>query len=199
MMKDSFWGLIWSSFLEIQGLWIGFLGIVIALILARFPFKTPIPLDLVIIIAIFVLLFLFTLLHAVNKLLIKKRMLESELEQEREKNLKLVGEIDNLKIPKILRVQKEQATGIINCLFDDSDLFADQLMISIFYMDEYGFEALIGVGYITTIQSNNKIQAVIDQPVSTYQDILDRLVNNDQIVLDQTIVRPGTPKNFNQP
>lgn len=198
-MKNSFWGLIWQSFLEIQGLWIGFLGIVITLILSRFPFKTSIPLDLIIVISFFTLLFLFTLLHAVNNLLTQKRSLESELETIKETNKNLENDIKSLRIPKILRVQKEQGTGLISCLFEDSELFANQLMISVFYIDEYGFEALIGVGYIKTIQSNNKIQAVIDQPVPTYQDILDKLVNNDQIVLEKTIVRPGTPKNFNQP
>lgn len=197
-MKNSFWGLIWKNFLEIQGLWIGFLGIIITLILARFPFKTPIPLDLVIVMVFFTLLFIFTLLYTVNSLLTQKGKLESELEGEIEQNQNLVNELNKLKIHKILRVQKEQNTGEILCLFDNSDLFADQLMISVFYRDEYGFEASIGVGYIKSIQSNNKIQAVIDQPVSSYQDILDRLVNNDQLILEQTIVRPGTPKKFNQ-
>ena len=52
-MKNSFWDLIWSSFLDIQGILIGFLGIVITIVLSRFRVTTPIPLDLIIIIGLF--------------------------------------------------------------------------------------------------------------------------------------------------
>ena len=197
-MKNSFWRLIWQSFLEIQGLWIVFLGIVISLILTRFPFKTPIPLDLVIIISFFTLLFLFTLLHAVNNLLNQNRKLESESDKIRERNKILEIEINRRIIPQILVTQKDQNTGEILCLLEYSELFSIDMYISFYHTDVDGFERLIGVGFIQNIQSNGRIQAVIDQPISNYQNILDKLADNNNKVLKQTVIRPGIPRSFNQ-
>ncbi len=99
-------------------------------------------------------------------------------------------------IPKIKYVRKEESTGFIICLLEHSDLFATDLMISVFYTDEFGFEALVGVGYIINVQIDRKIQAVINQPISTYQDILDKLANNDNTVLNKISFRPSITISF---
>ncbi len=197
-MKNSFWGLIWQSFLEIQGLWIGFLGVCITLILSRFPFKTSIPLDLVIIIAFFSLLFLFTLLQAVNKAFRYNKKLKAELEQLKETNETIVNEIKRSRIPKIIRVQKDQDQGIL-CLLESSELFVTGIIVSFYYIDEDEYERFIGGGFVKNIQSDGKIQAVIDQPYEVYQEVLDKLANNDHNVLERTKVRISILKEFNQP
>jgi hypothetical protein len=78
-------------------------------------------------------------------------------------------------------------------------LFATDLRVSFYYIDEYSFEALIGVGYVRTVQNNGKVQVVIDHPEPAYQDIVTRLGNSDSQVIEKTFIRLGIPRNFNQP
>ena len=194
-MKNSFWGLIWSSFNEIQGLWIGFLGFLISVLLVRFPFKTAIPLDLVLVAGFFTLLLLFTLIKATDKALNEYKNLKSDYQNLKENYQKL----ERNQVPKILQVRQDKSTNLIVCLFEDSDLFATDLGVSFYYVDEYGFEVLIGVGYVKTVQNNGKVQVVIDYPDPAYQDIVTRLGNSDSQVIEKTFIRLGIPRNFNQP
>jgi hypothetical protein len=194
-MKNSFWGLIWSSFNEIQGLWIGFLGFLISVLLVRFPFKTSIPLDLVLVAGFFTLLLLFTLIKATDKAFNEYQNLKSNY-QNLEKNYQ---KLEKNQIPKILQIRQEKSSDLIICLFENSDLFATDLRVSFYYIDEYSFEALIGVGYIRTIQSDGKVQAIIDCPDQAYQDILTQLSNRDRQVIEKVVIKPGIPRDFNQP
>ncbi|MGK7881155.1 MAG: hypothetical protein AB4060_13785 [Crocosphaera sp.] len=166
-MKNSFWGLIWSSFWEIQGFLIGFLSLSVTIVLAIFVGNTPIPLYWFFIVISVALLIIATLLKALNTT----------------KNI----------LPKILVTRTDEETGCIECLLEPSKILGYDMYVSFYYTDSYGFEALIGVGYIKDIQSNGKIKALIDQPVSAYEDILKQLANNNNQVIKQTIVRPGQP------
>lgn len=175
-MRDSFWGLIWESFLEIQGVLVGFLGVIVSLLAWRFQPQTKISLPLVITIVIFTLIVIITLGKAVDKAFKKYKKIKQSL------------------IPRILYAEKEKSKDVF-CLLKESNLFATDLMVSIFYTDENDVERLIGIGYVRNVQTDRKIQVVIDQPISVYQDILDNLSNNNQTVLDKVIVRPGITKN----
>lgn len=201
-MKNSFWGLIWFSFKEIQGFLIGFLGVLISVLLVRFPFKTPIPLDLVLITGFFILLILFTLIKATDKAFNEYQNLKSNYQNLEESYQNLEESYQKLKknqVPKILQVRRDKSTNLIVCIFENSDLFATELRITFYYTDDYGFESAIAVGFIETIQSNGKILSMIDYPNPTYQDIIDRLAHNDSNILEKTIVRPGVIKDFYQP
>jgi multisubunit Na+/H+ antiporter MnhE subunit len=80
-MKDNFWSLIWSSFLDIQGILIGFLGVVITIVLSRFQVKTNIPLDLAIVILFFILLLIVTLFKAASKSFSEYQKAKAEFEK----------------------------------------------------------------------------------------------------------------------
>lgn len=138
------------------------------------------------------------MLSAVNALLRQKQKLEAEVKQLQEVNQKLETEIKQRIIPKILRVQKD-ANNNIQCLLEASDLFAAQSIISLYYTDEDDFERLIGVGFVESINNKGRIQVVIDEPEITYQNILDKLANNDLKVIQQTRVSPSAIKKYNQP
>jgi cell division protein FtsL len=212
-MKNSFWGLIWSSFNEIQGVLLGLLGFLGSIALIRYPFNTSIPLDLVIIVSFFTLLLIATLLSAVNTLLRQKQKLESEVRQLQETNQKLESEVRQLQetnqkldniikqgvSPKILRAKKDGNNNFV-CLLEASNLFVIEMLISFYYTDEDGFERLIGEGFVEYINPNDgKIQAIIDKPKTVYQTILDRLVNNDSKVFQATVVRPGILRKHTPP
>lgn len=177
-MKNSFWGLIWSSFWEIQGFVIGLLSLGITIILAIFVGNTPIPLYwffIVVSVALFIIATLLKVSYAAFK--------------QYQKILKSV-------LPKLVYARKNQQTGYIECLLEPSEILAYDMYISFYYTDADGFETLIGVGLIKNVTSKKNLQATITYPESTYQEILDKLANNDVKVLNQVIVKPGIPTSF---
>ena len=183
-MKKNFGELIWSSFLEIQGVLIGALGIFITILLSRFPVKTQIPLDIVIAIAFFILLLVATLIQASYQ--------SFKTSQE-------LSQLQKSVIPKILGVIKEQGSQSalqLRCLLENSALFSNDTCISFYYTDDEGFERLIGMGVVVTVQDDGKIQAVLDSPILGYQDILEKLGNNDFKIISRTVVKPNITRNM---
>ncbi|WP_013322920.1 hypothetical protein [Gloeothece verrucosa] len=179
-MKYSFWGLIWASFWEIQTFWIGFLSLSLTILFSFLAGKTPIPLYWVLIFGTIALLLIATLVKAVNT---------------------AFKEYQNLKtfvIPRILATKKKStATGLqIEFLLDASNLFANDMYVSFYYIDDYGYELFIGLGYILTIQSNGKIQALLEQPNLVYQEILEKLANNNSVIREKTVVKPSFTRNI---
>jgi hypothetical protein len=67
-------------------------------------------------------------------------------------------------------------------------------MISFYYTDEDGFEVLIGEGVVKNVQSDQKIQTVLDQPEAGYQNVLDGLANNDLKIIQRIKVKPSIYK-----
>lgn len=199
-MKDNFWGLIWSSFLDIQGILIGFLGVFITIVLSRFPVKTNIPLDLAIVILFFILLLIVTLFNAASKSFSEYKKAKAELEKLKTKNSELELKVNRRLLPKILLARQPQGkTGLeIECLLENSELLSNNTFISFYYTGEDEFERLIGTGVVLTVQANGKIQALMDKPVSAYQDILEQLARNDAKILDRTVVKPSITRDMMQ-
>ncbi len=75
------------------------------------------------------------------------------------------------------------------------------MMVSAYYTDASGFEVLVAVGFIKNIQDDRKIQIILNQPILSYQDIFEKLLNNNKSIIDKTIIKPGISKeileNFN--
>jgi hypothetical protein len=179
-MKNSFWGLIWYSLREVNNSILTILSYVVSIVFAVLAGKASIPLYLVIIIVTLSLLIIATLIRA----------LERSLEEYDKVKLSL--------IPKIIRVQKDNSNNIV-CLLEPSNSFSIELLISFYYTDEDGFERLIGEGFVEYINNEGKIQAVIDQPQSSYRVILDRLASNDLKIIQKTIIRPGVLRKHSPP
>lgn len=176
-MKNNFWNLLWSSFNEIQGSLITFIGIFVSILLARFPVKTQVSLDTFIIIVLILLLIIATVIKAINTLFTEYKDLQQRLVQPL--------------IPKILSSRKYEIlerAGIL-CLLERSQLFSIGIF-ACYYKDADGFELLIGTGTILNIQGDGKIQALIDRPASGYQDILDKLANNDYQITSRVVIKP---------
>lgn len=192
-MKDTFWGLIWSSFLEIQGILIGFLGLAITLILTRFPVKTNIPIDVAIVLLLFLLLLIATLFNAASKSFKEYKKIQMLWNNLTIRNNELEAKVNRRWLPKILLASQTQGrTGLeIECLLENSELLSNNIVISFYYTDEEEFERLIGTGVVVTVQANGKIQALMDKPVNAYQDILEKLARNDAKILDRTVVKPS--------
>lgn len=195
-MKNSFWGLLWLSFLEIQGVLVGVLGVVISILAWVFSSKTQISLALAITIAVFTLIVIITLFQAAYKAFRQMKKLESEAEILRRDNQDLAIQRNKRLVSKILQIRPIQTVKGLQILYllEPSELFANEMYISFYYTDDDGFEILIGVGTVNNIQTDGKIQAFIDHPIPDHQDIVNRLENNDAKVKDKTVIRPNISK-----
>lgn len=177
-MNNSFWRLIWSSFQEIQSFWYGFLGFLITIVLSITAGTTPIPLFWVLGIITLFILIIATICRAFYTL-------DKEYQKVKKSNFS-----------KIIRVHKDPNTGIISyLLLEYSELFTNDLIISFLYTDENGNEVIIGIGFIEKIQNNQRMKAIIIKPFFDYQDIFNKLANENKTVLEQIIVIPGMHRN----
>lgn len=171
-MKNNFWSLIWSSFNEIQGSLITFIGIFVSVLIARFPVKTQISLDVFIVVILISLLIIATVTNAIGKLLTENK----ELKQRIAKPL----------ISKIIFARKYQISGVEGILFllERSQLFSIGILVSCYYKDEGGIELLIDTGKVIHVQEEGKIQAFIDRPIIGHENIWNELSKkNSQRVL----------------
>lgn len=196
-MDNSFWRSVLSSFLKIENGISLFLATLITLILWNFTSKDKISINIFLVIVFITLVATGVLFQVAYNAFRENKQLKLDIQSLQKKNQDLESQIQNRIIPKILRVEKDHTTGLITCLLEDSELFSPEIMISFFYTDDDGFERQIGGGYVKNRQSDKKMTAVIDQPDSTYQNILDKLTQNDNKVLERTIIKPGTRRTSN--
>ena len=183
-MKKSVWGLLWSSLIAVLPSWVGVVvAIALSFVAWKIPPNTPISVYWLVLILIVAILVMAICLKAANTAF-------EEYQKLRRRN-----------IPGILFVQKDPNTNSIICLLEYSELFAHDMVVSAYYTNASGFEVLMAVGFIKNIQSDGKIQIVLDQPIPSYQDIFELLVNNNKSIIDKTIIKPGISKeileNFN--
>ncbi len=188
----NFWGLLWQSFQEINGLLLGLLGICISLLAWFISKDTKIGIIWLIIIVILVVILIWTLLNAINKLLNQNRQLELDLQTEKDDNKNLFSELETIKFPKITYTKKEENEQIL-CLLSKSSLFNINQFISVVYQDENGYESLIAVGEIINVQTDGNIQARIQSPsqLRSSRDIFDRLGNNESVIKERIIIKPN--------
>lgn len=95
-------------------------------------------------------------------------------------------------LPAILTVRAPQGNrgGEILCLLGPSPLFSVGMAVSFSWLDDHGFEVLVGLGQVINVQEDGKVQAALVNPVPVYQDTLNGMANNDKRVLEKIRVRP---------
>ncbi|AFY71517.1 hypothetical protein Pse7367_3276 [Thalassoporum mexicanum PCC 7367] len=149
-MKKSFWGLIWESFLAVNGLVVGILGVVLAVLLWRFPPNATISLPVVVILGSVCFIAIATLFYAAQ----------------------VVFAASNQNLPKVKLVKQlkalssEEETYTI-LLLSSSVLFSFDSFASIYYVEDDDFERLIALGVVVNIQQNKIIQVEILESIDS--------------------------------
>ena len=79
-------------------------------------------------------------------------------------------------------------------LLSESELFAIEAIVSIYYKDE-SYEPLIGIGFVLTIQENGLIQVIVERCYDDrYKEIWDKVRENNASALEKLIIKPLVPK-----
>jgi hypothetical protein len=173
-MKKSFWGLVWSNFLRIQGVLLSAIGIA----LWFFTPQTSISLGLVLLVVILALVITLTFASTAYELFNKSK--------------------DFFSLPRVIFTRKIVANNqrqFLIFLLESSELFSNDTLVSFYYFDD-DFEQLIAIGRVINIQQNSKIQVEVIYPLSGHEEIFKRLENNDANALKKTRVKPNIPKAF---
>ncbi len=174
--RESFIGLLWHGFLDIQGpvLWLMTFGLAVAFRL--FPLRTTISVDWALPAGLFLLVIMLTLAKTAYGLF----------------------ESASKGLPRLIVVQArkigdEKPTFL--CLLEPSELFSHGITVS-FYYDDGNFEALIGLGIVEHIREDKRIQVKIVAPATGYEEIMDRLKRSESEVIKKVTVKPYVPESY---
>ncbi len=171
-MKESFWGLVWQSFDKVQGIIFGIFSLIFAIILWNLSPDWRIEVFWVIL--VFPILFFISIafgnlayrLYKTQKNKLPKVLLGKELE-----------------------MSDEESKTI--CLLGSSDLFSHNCVVSI-YFNNQGFEQLVGIGIVQNIQEDGKIQIIINYPIPSHKDIIEKISQNEGETIKNLIIKPHT-------
>jgi hypothetical protein len=90
---------------------------------------------------------------------------------------------------RVARQMRGANTHVI-CLLDTSPMFAMGMAVSFFDTDQNGFEVQIGIGEVVSIQENGFIQVALVLPTSGYEDVVNKIANNEKGTLETIRVKP---------
>ena len=96
--------------------------------------------------------------------------------------------------PKLILVKTTKNMGVI-CLFEPSELYSNNAIISLFFNDD-GFEILIGYGYVVAVQEDKRIQILITHWESGQEEIKSKLENSNTQVLKKIIAKPNINREY---
>lgn len=207
-MKKTFWGNLWDSFNAVSGPLLSFLSFILtaglSVILWIIPNTAKIEVSIFAIIIVIIIIFalfwllIVTLWHSARKNFEEVNTITDENERIKKENLEIKEKLKHRLTPKILSViQKPKGSEFI-LLLEKSDLLAIGGFISFYYIWHDEFEACIGIGEVNNIQSNGLIQAKILKREDEYQDIWQKVENQNTEEIAKILVKPGITKNWVQ-
>lgn len=176
-MKQTFIEVLWTSFKKMWGIPATVLGVILSFLMWHFtPDKT------------ITLLFFFIVVYIL--IIIGLTFFDSSL---------TTYKLSNNVIPKILlaRNSSTKPDAAPLCLLEPSNLFSYDTSVSAYYLDDDGFELLIGTGVVVTVQEDKKIQVLINKIVDGQEDIVNKLRSNDSKIIQKVKIKPSVPKSFN--
>lgn len=79
-------------------------------------------------------------------------------------------------------------------LLEASELFAHDSLVSVYQLQEHGYEVLVAIGRVLTVQDNGLIQVGVHRMFDPNTHLLEKLVQNDKRVLESLLVKPSVPR-----
>jgi hypothetical protein len=101
-------------------------------------------------------------------------------------------------LPEILHVAESNTfeQSELVCLLEPSELFSHGIFVSFYAIAEEGLEVLVGIGVVTNVQKDGKIQVALTDIVEGYKQEVDKLKRNDAVALKNTRVKNTVPATY---
>lgn len=170
-MSESYWGLLWSSFIRILGPFGSLIAIALAFTFWYFLPGQTVQLAVALPILIVLLMLIMTLFDTSRKM-------------------------NGIRLPRIIMSQKEQNSDYLSCILEPSELFSENIAVSFYYAPPNSFERLIGVGQVDLIRTDKKIQVKLVKPVEVYEEIINGLINNNENIRRNVYIKPSIPLSY---
>lgn len=169
----SFWGLIYDSFLRINGWLFGGLGLALTVAAFFFTPENKVPVGWFVAAGTLSIVVIVVLYDA-----------SRTSWKASQRGLPAVRR--TLEPPDIYQ-------GIEKILIvEPSELFGVDVLVSI-YITEDEYERLIGIGRVLNIQTNGYLQIGISTLTETSGELIDKLKSNDSAFLKRLLVKPSVP------
>jgi hypothetical protein len=169
----SFWGLIYDSFIRINGWLFGGLGLALSIATFFFSPETKFPVGWFVVLGSLSIVVVVVLYDA-----------SRTSWKASQRGLPAVRR--TLEPPDIYQ-------GIEKILIvEPSELFGVDALVSI-YTTEEEYERLIGIGRVLNVQTNGYLQIGISTLTETSPDLIDKLKGNDSAFLKKILVKPSVP------
>jgi hypothetical protein len=97
-------------------------------------------------------------------------------------------------LPKVVNVYDFQ--GSVLCVLGPSNLFSYNIGVSFFLLRDDVFEQLIALGTVINIQTDGKIQVVIEDTLDGHEETVQMLRQRNQDVMRQLVVKPHVPQSY---
>ena len=100
-----------------------------------------------------------------------------------------------LAIPKVLYATQlsDEAKSQLICLLEPSDLFSYGLGVSFYYVNDDGFELLVGIGRVINIQDDRRIQVGVTRTIGGNNGIVADIASGSKGKLERVLVKPSIP------
>lgn len=170
-MKLDFWKIVWSSFLKAHGSVLAVVSLSVSFITWIFKPDLNVPVVIFLPIVLVIILVLTTAITTVFQ----------------------IRDI-SWKLPEV-KFCKRCGNNLI-LLLEKSVLFSYGIIVSIYFIHEGEFEQLIGVGQVTNVQEDGKIQITIRSAFDEHLEIFDRLSQNNGETLKKIIAKPTVPWDY---
>jgi hypothetical protein len=178
--KGGFIGELWASFKSIQGLAIAVLAFLAAIILYLFDSSDDpsgrIAVSLNIVMYTLLILLAVTALDAAYRL---HRAAKGGL-------------------PRVILGRNPPAgsRATLTCMLEPSELFSYGIAVSIYKVDDEGFESLVGIGNVTNIQGDGRIQVLVERTMAGHEEFAESIKNNEQKAIRAARVKPSVEQQF---
>lgn len=170
----SFPALLYDGFRRVQGFLIGVIGVVLTIAAWQIPSARAVPVAWVVPVGVVALLLIFTLWDAAY------RAFSAAVHP----------------LPRVRgRVKATPIFGsaIAILLLEPSALFSHDTIVSVYYIDEDGFERLTGIGRVLNIQGDGKIQVGITYLEPSLAETFEEATKSPAR-LQRIIVKPNVPE-----
>lgn len=173
-MPTTFLGLMWQSFLRINGPICGVGGIAISLLLWLIKPDARIPVVYVVLATTVLGITLFVLVDA-------GRIAWGLRSQGLPKVIYATTTIPGLERVRLV------------CLLEPSEMFSYGVQVSFYYLSPDGFELFVGSGRVINIQDDRRIQVGLTRAQQGQEDTVNAIAQNTKTVLDRVRVKPTVP------
>lgn len=98
-------------------------------------------------------------------------------------------------LPRVITARRhyEDGSGLPMLLLEASPFFAPQTYVSVYHLDHSGFEVLIGIGLVTSIQGNGLIPVRLERWASSKTALLTLALSCAPSALAELLVKPSVP------